>query len=245
MRFDVITIFPDLIESSFKHGITAKALENQKITLNTLNPRDFSGDKNGKIDDRPYGGGPGMIMEAEPMIQAIKAAKRNSKNPYTVFMSPQGRVYDQNKAKELSKRRHLIIVCGRYEGIDQRIIDNEVDEECSVGNFVLSGGELPALLVMDSVSRSIKGVLGDPDSEKLDTFGNGLLKHPQYTRPEISSYGKVPDILLSGDHEAIRRWQLKQSLLKTKKNRPDLLEGRAFNDEELELLKEIMSEEQS
>ena len=154
-------------------------------------------------------------------------------------------IFDQSKAKQFSKMEHLVIVCGRYEGIDQRIIDSEVDEECSIGGFILSGGELPALVVMDSIARTIEGVLGDADSVKTDTFSDGLLKHPQYTRPESGSYGDVPEILLSGDHKSIRRWQLKQSLLKTRQNRPDLLENKAFNEEERELLDEIISEEQS
>ena len=148
-------------------------------------------------------------------------------------------------AFEISKQKGAIFVCGRYEGIDQRIIDSEVDEECSIGGFILSGGELPALIVMDSVARTVQGVLGDADSVNTDTFSDGLLKHPQYTRPETGSYGDVPEILLSGDHESIRRWQLKQSLLKTKKNRPDLLEERLLNEEEQGLLEEIIREEKS
>jgi len=245
MRFDVITLFPDLIKNSFEHGITGKALSSKKILLNTFNPRNFSEDINRKVDDRPYGGGPGMVMQAEPMIAAIREAKKQSKKPHTIFMSPQGKIFDQNKAEQFSTMGHLVIVCGRYEGIDQRIIESEIDEECSIGGYILSGGELPSLIVMDSVSRIIEGVLGDPDSARKDTFSNGLLKHPQYTRPESGAYGDVPKILLSGDHELIRKWQLKQSLLKTKENRPDLLKDRALNVEEEGLLEEIMSEEKS
>tara|TARA_B100000029_G_scaffold466024_1_gene501156 strand:+ start:281 stop:1018 length:738 start_codon:yes stop_codon:yes gene_type:complete len=245
MRFDVITLFPDLVKDSFNYGITGRALTSQKISLNTLNPRDFSNENNGKVDDRPYGGGPGMVMQPEPMIKAIRHAKSQSKKPYTIFMSPQGNIFDQSKAEEFSGREHLVIVCGRYEGIDQRIIDSEVDEECSIGGYILSGGELPALIVMDSIARTIEGVLGDADSVKTDTFSDGLLKYPQYTRPESSRYGDVPEILLSGNHELIRRWQLKESLLKTRQNRPDLLEIRVLNEEEQELLEEIIREEKS
>ena len=180
MRFDVITLFPDLVKDSFNYGVTGRALTSQKILLNTLNPRDFSNENNGKVDDRPYGGGPGMVMQPEPMIKAIRQAKSESKNPYTIFMSPQGNIFNQAKAEELSDKQHLVIVCGRYEGIDQRIIDSEVDEECSIGGYILSGGELPALIVMDSIARTIEGVLGDADSVKTDTFSDGLLKHPQY-----------------------------------------------------------------
>jgi len=245
MRFDVITLFPDLVKDSFNYGVTGRALTSQKISLNTLNPRDFSEENNGKVDDRPYGGGPGMVMQPDPMIKAIRQAKSQSKKPYTIFMSPQGKIFNQAKAEEFSGKKHLVIVCGRYEGIDQRIIDSEVDEECSIGGFILSGGELPALIVMDSVARTVQGVLGDADSVNTDTFSDGLLKHPQYTRPETGSYGDVPEILLSGDHESIRRWQLKQSLLKTRKNRPDLLEKRLLNEEEQGLLEEIIREEKS
>ena len=245
MRFDVITLFPDLVKDSFNYGVTGRALTSQKISLNTLNPRDFSEENNGKVDDRPYGGGPGMVMQPDPMIKAIKQAKSQSKEPYTIFMSPQGNIFNQSKAEQFSDKEHLVIVCGRYEGIDQRIIDSEVDEECSIGGYILSGGELPALIVMDSVARTVEGVLGDTDSVKTDTFSDGLLKHPQYTRPETGSYGDVPEILLSGDHESIRRWQLKQSLLKTRKNRPDLLEKRPLNEEEQGLLEEIIREEKS
>lgn len=245
MRFDVITLFPDLVKDSFNYGVTGRALTSQKISLNTLNPRDFSEENNGKVDDRPYGGGPGMVMQPDPMIKAIKQAKSQSKEPYTIFMSPQGNIFNQSKAEQFSQKEHLVIVCGRYEGIDQRIIDSEVDEECSIGGFILSGGELPALIVMDSVARTVQGVLGDADSVNTDTFSDGLLKHPQYTRPETGSYGDVPEILLSGDHESIRRWQLKQSLLKTRKNRPDLLEIRLLNEEEQGLLEEIIREEKS
>ena len=245
MRFDVISLFPDLIKNAFSYGVTRRAIKKKKITVDALNPRDFSTDINGRVDDRPYGGGPGMIIQAEPMITAIKEAKKNSENPHTILMSPQGKIFCQDKAKELSKVEHLVIVCGRYEGIDQRIIDSEIDEECSVGEYILSGGEIPALVIMDSVSRIIEGVLGDPDSVLNDTFSDGLLKHPQYTRPESSKYGKVPKVLLSGDHELIRKWQLKQSLIKTKENRPDLLKDRALNVEEEGLLEEIMSEEKS
>ncbi|MDP6917122.1 MAG: tRNA (guanosine(37)-N1)-methyltransferase TrmD, partial [SAR86 cluster bacterium] len=155
MRFDVITLFPDLVKDSFNYGVTGRALTSQKISLNTLNPRDFSEENNGKVDDRPYGGGPGMVMQPDPMIKAIRQAKSQSKKPYTIFMSPQGNIFNQAKAEQFSYKEHLVIVCGRYEGIDQRIIDSEVDEECSIGGYILSGGELPALIVMDSVARTV------------------------------------------------------------------------------------------
>ena len=245
MRFDVISLFPDLIENALKHGITGRALKDSKVILGTLDPRRFANKPDGRLDDRPYGGGSGMVMQAAPLIKAIKKAKKNSKNPYVVYMSPQGKVFDQNKVKEFAKKEHLIIVCGRYEGIDQRVLDTEIDEESSVGDFVLSGGEIPSLVLIDAISRFLEGVVGDPKSVETDTFSNGLLKYPQYTRPELSEFGDVPKVLLSGDHKLIKRWQLKQSLLKTRKNRPDLLKDRDFSEEEEEIMKEIIREDES
>ena len=245
MRFDVISLFPSLIESSFKYGITGRALRSNKIVLKTWDPRDFSKQVNGRIDDHPYGGGSGMVMQADPLINAIRKAKEKSNNPYVIYMSPQGKLLNQNKAVEFSNKDHLVIVCGRYEGIDQRVLDVEVDEECSVGEFIVSGGEIPALLVMDSVSRILEGVLGDPESFLRDTFSNGLLKYPQYTRPETGPYGNVPAILLSGDHASIKKWQLKQSLSKTRDNRPDLLFKKDLTKEEKVLLEEIIGEEKT
>ena len=243
MLFDVISLFPELIESSFKKGITGRAIKKSVINLRTWDPRDFAESTKGRIDDRPYGGGPGMVMLADPLIKAIRRAKENSKNSYVIYMSPQGKMFNQSKAKEFSKKEHLIIVCGRYEGIDQRVLDMEVDEECSIGEFIVSGGEIPALLLMDSVSRVIEGVLGDPRSASKDTFSNGILKHPQYTRPESCIYGDVPTVLLSGNHREIKKWQLKQSLAKTKKNRPDLLKSKNLSEIEKEIIEEIVSEE--
>ena len=245
MRFDVISIFPNLIESAFQHGVIGKALKRAKISLSTWDPREFSEDVNNRIDDRPYGGGPGMVMQADPLIKAIRRAKENSRNPYVLCMSPQGTLFNYKKVQEFASKKHLVIVCGRYEGIDQRVLDTEVDEECSVGEFIVSGGEIPALLVIDSISRVIEGVLGDPKSILKDTFSDGLLKYPQYTRPETSPHGNVPGILLSGDHELIKKWQLKRSLAKTKKNRPDLLQVKDLTMEEKELLEEIIREEKT
>ena len=245
MRFDVISLFPDLLKEAFNYGITGRALQNKKVILNTFNPREFSQDQNSKVDDPPYGGGSGMVMQVEPMISAIQEAKKKSTNPYVILLSPQGKTFNQNKAEEFSKLDHLVLVCGRYEGLDQRIIDSEVDEECSVGEYILSGGEIPALTIMDSVTRVIEGVVGDPASIKYDTFSDGLLKYPQYTRPKTSQYGDVPEVLLSGDHKLIKRWRLKQSLLKTKKNRPELLNRRKFNSEEQELMEEINREQKT
>ena len=201
MRFDVISLFPDLLKEAFNYGITGRALQNKKVILNTFNTREFSQDQNCKVDDPPYGGGSGMVMQVEPMISAIQEAKKKSTNPYVILLSPQGKTFNQNKVEEFSKLDHLVLVCGRYEGLDQRIIDSEVDEECSVGEYILSGGEIPALTIKDSVTSVIEGVVGDPASIKYDTFSDGLLKYPQYTRPKTSQYGDVPEVLLSGDHK--------------------------------------------
>jgi tRNA (guanine37-N1)-methyltransferase len=245
MKFDVVTLFPELIMDSVNHGITSRALKDKKISLKTYNPRLFSNRKGGQIDDHPFGGGPGMLMQAEPVIQALKEAKKNSSNPYTIYMTPQGKPFNQSKAIEFSKKEHLVILCGRYEGVDQRIIDTEIDEESSVGDFVLSGGEIPSLVLIDAISRFLEGVVGDPKSVETDTFSNGLIKYPQYTRPELSEFGDVPKVLLSGDHKLIKRWQLKQSLLKTRKNRPDLLKNRDFSEEEEDIMEEIIREDES
>jgi len=244
MKFDVVTIFPDLINQNLNFGIIGRAINEEKIQVSTHDPRKYSSKPTKRIDDKPYGGGPGMVMEAEPIIKAIEKAKQNSKKPYVVYVSPQGSLFDQNKAIKLSKEKHLIFISGRYEGIDQRVIDYCVDEEISVGDYVLSGGELPCLLLIDSISRQIKGVLGDYDSVEKDSFYDGLLKHPQFTRPESSKYGKVPKVLLSGDHETIRLWKKKQSLLNTITKRPELLKDVGLSDEEKNLLDEIKKDEE-
>tara|TARA_Y100000588_G_C14234626_1_gene916725 strand:+ start:698 stop:1390 length:693 start_codon:yes stop_codon:yes gene_type:complete len=225
------------------YGIIGKALKSNLIKVNTLNPRDFSDEDNQRIDDKPYGGGPGMVMQAQPLIKAISYAQQQHDSSFVVYMSPRGSNFNQNKAKEFSKKRNLIIVCGRYEGIDQRVLDNKVDEECSVGDFVVTGGEIPALLVTEAVSRFIPGVVGDSQSVDDDSFSQGLLEYPQFTRPEKDESGEVPQVLLSGDHKKISKWRLKQSILKTYKNRPDLLNSRDMTEEENIWLKEIINEE--
>ncbi len=243
MNFQIVTIFPSLIKDMLSYGIIGKALKSNLIKVNTLNPRDFSDEDNQRIDDKPYGGGPGMVMQAQPLIKAISYAQQQHDSSFVVYMSPRGSNFNQNKAKEFSKKRNLIIVCGRYEGIDQRVLDNKVDEECSVGDFVVTGGEIPALLVTEAVSRFIPGVVGDSQSVDDDSFSQGLLEYPQFTRPEKDESGEVPQVLLSGDHKKISKWRLKQSILKTYKNRPDLLNSRDMTEEENIWLKEIINEE--
>ena len=243
MNFQIVTIFPSLIKDMLSYGIIGKALKSNLIKVNTLNPRDFSDEDNQRIDDKPYGGGPGMVMQAQPLIKAISYAQQQHDSSFVVYMSPRGSNFNQNKAKEFSKKKNLIIVCGRYEGIDQRVLDNKVDEECSVGDFVVTGGEIPALLVTEAVSRFIPGVVGDSQSVDDDSFSQGLLEYPQFTRPEKDESGEVPQVLLSGDHKKISKWRLKQSILKTYKNRPDLLNSRDMTEEEKIWLKEIINEE--
>jgi len=243
MNFQIVTIFPSLIKDMLSYGIIGKALKSNLIKVNTLNPRDFSDEDNQRIDDKPYGGGPGMVMQAQPLIKAISYAQQHHDSSFVVYMSPRGSNFNQNKAKEFSKKKNLIIVCGRYEGIDQRVLDNKVDEECSVGDFVVTGGEIPALLVTEAVSRFIPGVVGDSQSVDDDSFSQGLLEYPQFTRPEKDESGEVPQVLLSGDHKKISKWRLKQSILKTYKNRPDLLNSRDMTEEENIWLKEIINEE--
>ena len=245
MRFDVVTLFPDLIKDALDHGITGRAIKKNQLTLKTWNPRDFTDSKTGRVDDKPYGGGPGMVMESEPLIKAIKKAKQSSNSSHVVYLSPQGQKFNQKRAEEFLQHRKIILLSGRYEGIDERVIESEVDEICSVGDFVVSGGEIPALLVIDAVCRLEKGVLGDPDSASQDSFSDGLLEFPQYTRPDSNEFGEVPDVLIGGNHSEIAKWRLKESLRRTFKLRPDLLKKKVLTNQEKALISEIKSEENS
>ena len=243
MRIDVITLFPESMEDLTGLGVTGRAIQEGKVQLRTWNPRDWATDKHRTVDDRPYGGGPGMVMAVEPLASTIRAvrAEQVSGTPVSL-MSPQGRSLNQAGVEELADRQGLILVCGRYEGIDERIIESEIDEEWSIGDYVLSGGELAAAVIIDAVSRLLPGVLGDDQSAVEDSFVNGLLDHPHYTRPETAGGQVVPEVLLSGDHEAIRRWRKKQSLGRTWLRRPDLLKDRQLDEESKQLLKEFLLE---
>ncbi|MCP3668704.1 MAG: tRNA (guanosine(37)-N1)-methyltransferase TrmD [Gammaproteobacteria bacterium] len=245
MRFDVVTLFPDMVRSMIGAGVTGRALDRGLAELNLWNPRDYTSDIHRTVDDRPYGGGPGMVMKVEPLKAAIDASKMASPDSLTVYLSPQGQRVDQQMIQRLSGERGLILIAGRYEGIDERVIHRQVDEELSIGDYVLSGGELPALVVMDAVMRMIPGVLGDADSAQQDSYMNGLLDCPHYTRPEEIEGDPVPAILLSGNHEQIRRWRLKQSLGRTWSRRPDLIQGRILTDEEKHLLEEYIAADAS
>ena len=249
MKFDVISLFPDMFDAISKHGITSRALTQKIYSLNLINPREFTADNHKTVDDRPYGGGPGMVMLAEPLAQAIKAAKAENANAKVIHLSPRGVPLTHEKVMQLSQQQGLILLASRYEGVDERLLDALVDEEISIGDYVLSGGELPAMALIDAVVRQLPGVLGDADSATQDSFVNGLLDCPHYTRPEVlyleDIEGKVvPEVLLSGNHAKIRQWRLKQSLLLTRAKRPDLLAARLLTKEEARLLQEGIREQE-
>lgn len=238
MRFDLITLFPDSFAAITEHGITSRALKQELYQLNFWNPRDYTHDRHRTVDDRPYGGGPGMVMMVEPLRDAIHAAKASTeeKECRVIMLSPQGSKLDQQKVIELANIPQLILVAGRYEGIDERLIENEIDEELSIGDYVLSGGELGAMVVIDSVVRQIPGALGHQDSAEQDSFSNGLLDCPHYTRPEQFEGDAVPEVLLSGNHQLIEDWRLMQSLGRTADRRPDLLEKFDLDEKQQKLL---------
>ena len=225
MRFDVLTLFPDIFDAVMKESIIGKAQENNAIEINAINIRDFSKNKHKKVDDYPYGGGGGMVMTPQPIYDAyLSIIKDLSYKPKLIYLSPQGKVLNQKKVVELSKEKHIILLCGHYEGIDERIIEEIVDEEISIGDYVLTGGEIPAMVLIDSVSRLVPNVLPSEDAYKNESHCNGFLEYPQYTRPYEFMGRKVPDILLSGHHAKIEEWRKEQSLKRTLEKRPDLLE---------------------
>jgi len=242
MRIDVLTLFPELVAQVGAHGVTGRAIERGLLELHTWNPRDQARDRHRTVDDRPYGGGPGMVMQCQPLLDSLAAARAAGATGRVIQLSPQGRRLDQAVARELAAEPGLILVAGRYEGIDERFVELAVDEELSIGDYVLSGGELAAMVVVDVVARLLPGVLGDADSAEQDSFMDGLLDCPHYTRPEVFQGRAVPEVLLGGNHEAIRRWRLKQALGRTWERRPDLLAGRTLTAEEAELLDEYRRE---
>ena len=244
IRFDVVTLFPEMFAAVTASGIPRKALEAGLWRLATWNPRDFTTDNYRTVDDRPYGGGPGMVMLAEPLEKALDAAQAAGGGK-VIFLSPQGRKLDHEKVMELAGRQAVTLLCGRYEGVDERLVRRRVDEELSLGDFVLSGGELAAMAVIDAVVRQLPGALGDGQSAAEESFAAGLLDCPQYTRPEVYAGEGIPEVLLSGHHEQIRRWRRKQALGRTWLRRPEMIEARQLNAEESKLLEEFKRETQS
>lgn len=230
MRIAVVTLFPEMFSALTDYGISRRAVNNQLLTMSTWNPRHYTDDRHQTVDDRPYGGGPGMVMKIEPLKAAIDAAKawlaENSKPSKVIYLSPQGQVLDQSKVRclaDTAKEQNLLLIAGRYEGIDERLLQMEVDEEWSIGDYVLSGGELPAMVLLDAIIRLLPGALGHEDSAVEDSFSDGLLDCPHYTRPEVYEGKSVPSVLLSGNHAAIKQWRLEQSLERTRQRRPDIL----------------------
>ena len=235
MKFDVLTLFPEMFETLTK-SITGKAIEKELININLINIRDFSKDKHKKVDDTPYGGGAGMVMKPDVVYDAYLSVK--SENAKVIYLSPQGKTLNQNKVEELAKEKHLILLCGHYEGMDQRVLDEIVDEEISIGDYVLTGGEIPAMVLIDAVSRYIDGVINKNSIEE-ETFSNGLLEYPQYTRPEIFDGVSVPEVLLSGHHENINKWRRCEALKNTYLKRPELLENVKLSDEDRKFIENI------
>ncbi|QEA38971.1 tRNA (guanosine(37)-N1)-methyltransferase TrmD [Pistricoccus aurantiacus] len=254
MWIGVVSLFPEMFEAITRYGVTGRAVKQGLLKLEFWNPRDYATDNHRTVDDRPYGGGPGMLMKVETLRQAIHAAREQGEivsatrpgkaRPKVIYLSPQGRRLDQAGVRLLAEGGPLIVVAGRYEGIDERVVDADIDEEWSIGDYVLSGGELPAMVMIDALARRVPGVLGHQASAAEDSFNDGLLDCPHYTRPECIAGRGVPEVLLSGNHEAIRRWRLKQSLGRTWLRRPDLLQDRTLNEEQQRLLDEFQSEYQ-
>jgi len=245
MRIDVITLFPELVVSVIQHGVVSRAAEKGLVELKLWNPRDFTQDKHRTVDDRPYGGGPGMLMKVEPLQACIHAAKQENPLAKLVYLSPQGKLLKQNLINQAVEQENLILLCGRYEGIDERLIQLEVDEEWSIGDYVISGGELAAMVCIDAITRQIPGALGHQDSAEQDSFSTGLLDCPHYTRPELINGVKVLEVLLNGHHQLIQDWRDKQALGRTWIRRPDLLGQMELSERQQVLLNEFIAESTS
>jgi len=243
MRIDVVTLFPEMVRAVTEYGVTGRAVQRGLLRIETWNPRDYTHDRHRTVDDRPYGGGPGMVMRYEPLRDVIRAVRREVPGHRVAYLSPQGRRLDQARMRELAKLPGFVLVAGRYEGIDERLLVGEIDEEWSIGDYVLSGGELGAMVVIDAVARLQPGALGDEDSADQDSFSAGLLDCPHYTRPESIDGMTVPAVLLGGNHADIERWRLKQALGRTWRRRPDLLAHVELNREQQALLEEFIREQ--
>lgn len=246
MWIGVVSLFPEMFKAVTDYGISRRAVENGLLTLEVWNPREFTEDKHRTVDDKPYGGGPGMLMKVQPLKDAINAAKSKAQAQCPViYLSPQGKPLEQADLASLAMLPEMILVAGRYEGIDERLIESAIDMEVSIGDFVASGGELPAMLLIDGVTRLLPGAVGDADSVEQDSFSNGLLDYPQYTRPETEDGLTVPEVLMSGDHGQIARWRKMQSLGRTYKKRPDLITARTLTEEEKQLLDEYLAKRET
>ncbi len=243
MRIDVVTLFPPMFDAVTKFGITGRATDRGLLTLKCWDPRDYAHDRHRTVDDRPYGGGPGMVMRIEPLRAAIRAARNDSGGSTVIYLSPQGRRLDQEGVNRLAAQPGLVLVAGRYEGIDERVVATEIDEEWSIGDYVLTGGELAAMVVIDALARTIPGALGHDQSAAQDSFATGLLDYPHYTRPEEIDGQRVPEVLLSGDHAAIGAWREEEMLRNTWRKRPDLLEHVALTEGQRALLNEFIRQE--
>ena len=240
MNFHVLTLFPDMIRDGFQTSITGRAVEKGLLSLDTVNIRDFSVNKHNRVYDYPYGGGAGMVMQAEPVYLAYQSvAEKLPKKPKVLYMSPQGKVFNQRMAEELAQEEEIVFLCGHYEGIDERVLEEIVDEEVSIGDYVLTGGELPALVIMDAVSRLVGGVLHNEDSAEFDSFHDNLLEYPQYSRPEVWRDKTVPPILMSGHHANVEKWRREQSLIRTLERRPDLLENANLTKQDKKFLAKL------
>ncbi len=245
LAVSVVTLFPQMFAAVSDYGITGKAVRSGLLQISTVNPRDYTADRQRSVDDRPYGGGPGMVMMARPLQAAIRAARKALPGAAVAYLSPQGQRLRQQDVIGFAGRSSFILVAGRYEGVDERVIELEVDEEWSIGDYVLSGGELPAMVLIDAVARCLPGALGNEESVAADSFFRGILDCPHYTRPERVEGRQVPPVLLSGDHDAIRKWRLKQALGRTWKRRPDLLEALSLEPEQQALLDEYIEEQRN
>lgn len=245
IRIDVITLFPQLVQAVIEHGVVGRAAEKGLLSLHLWNPRDYTKDRHRTVDDRPYGGGPGMLMKVEPLLACIRAVRQQNQNAKLVYLSPQGQLLKQDTVNQAANWENLILLCGRYEGIDERLIELEVDAEWSIGDYVISGGELAAMICIDAITRQLPGALGHENSAELDSFTAGLLDCPHYTRPELIEGMKVPDVLLTGHHQQIQDWRDKQALGRTWQRRPDLLQQVELSARQRVLLDEFIAESTS
>lgn len=240
MRFDILTLFPNMFSSPFQESILAKAIEKGLIEVRTINIRDFALNKHQVVDDAPYGGGQGMVLKVEPIARAIEQVKSEDPSAWTIYLTPEGKPLNQERVKSLSARSHLILLCGRYEGVDERVRELFIDEEISIGDYVLTGGELAAMVLIDAVSRLLPGVLGSDRSAEEDSFMGALLEYPQYTRPASFRGHEVPEVLLSGNHQAISLWRRREAIRRTYRRRPDLLSKASLSEEDRKILEEIL-----